>query len=147
MRSARPAAASTPAASTPAASTPDAGPATTRPAIVAGIVDALLVLTFVLIGRASHDEGLLGTLGTVWPFLAGLTIGWVLMRAWRSPQRIVWTGIGVWLGAAGGGLLLRLVAGQGVQPSFAIVTAVVLGLFLLGWRGTALLVHRARSRR
>ena len=150
MRSERPAAASTPTASTPSAptaTTPAAGPATVRPAIVAAIVDALLVLAFVLIGRASHNEGLLGTLNTVWPFLAGLTIGWVFTLAWRSPRRIVWTGIGLWLGAAAGGLLLRMVVGQGVQPSFAIVTAVVLGVFLLGWRGIALLVHRARSRR
>lgn len=142
MRSERPA-----AASTPTASTPDAGPATAGPAIVAAVVDALLVLAFVLIGRASHNEGPLGTLNTLWPFLGGLTLGWVFTLAWRSPQRIVWTGIGIWLGAAVGGLLLRLVAGQGVQPSFAIVTAVVLGVFLLGWRGIALLVHRARTRR
>lgn len=147
MRSERPATASTPTASTPMASTPDAGPASARPAIVAAILDVVLVLAFVLIGRASHNEGLLGTLVTAWPFLAGLSIGWVFTLAWRGPQRIAWTGIGIWLGTAGGGLLLRLVAGQGVQPSFAIVTAVVLGVFLLGWRGIALLVPRARSRR
>lgn len=136
MRSTRP------TASTPTASTPEAA----RPATGAMLVDAALVLAFVLIGRASHNEGLLGTLNTLWPFLGGLTLGWLLMRAWRSPRRIVWTGIGIWLGAAAGGLLLRVVAGQGVQPGFAIVTAVVLGVFLLGWRGIALLVHRARSR-
>jgi len=121
--------------------------AQTRTIIVAVLLDAALVLAFVLIGRASHNEGPLGTLNTFWPFLGGLVAGWAIMRAWRSPQRIVWTGIGIWLGAVVGGLLLRLVAGQGVQPSFAIVTAVVLGVFLLGWRGIALLVHRAHSRR
>ncbi|WP_081882204.1 DUF3054 domain-containing protein [Cryobacterium sp. MLB-32] len=95
-----------------------------------------------LIGRASHGEGLLGTLNTWWPFLGGLLIGWLVMRAWRSPQRIVWTGIGIWLATVVGGLLLRVVSGQGVQLSFAIVTTITLGVFLIGWRGLALLVGR-----
>jgi len=112
----------------------------------AGLVDAALVLAFVLIGRASHNEGLLGTLQTWWPFLGGLAIGWIAMRAWRSPQRVVWTGIGVWVATVAGGLILRVLSGQGVQLSFAIVTTIVLGVFLLGWRGVALLVRRARAR-
>lgn len=113
--------------------------------IFAAAIDAALVLAFVVIGRASHGEDLLGVLNTLWPFLGGLAAGWLVMRAWRSPLRIVWTGIGIWLGTAAGGLALRLVGGQGVQPSFAIVTVLVLGVFLLGWRGIALLVRRARS--
>lgn len=111
--------------------------------IFAAAIDVALVFAFVLIGRASHGEDLLGLLNTLWPFLGGLAIGWLVMRAWRSPLRIRWTGIGIWLGAVAGGLALRLVAGQGVQPSFAIVSLLVLGVFLLGWRGIALLVRRA----
>jgi hypothetical protein len=114
---------------------------------VAAGIDAALVLVFVLIGRASHSEGLLGTLNTWWPFLGGLAIGWLVMRAWRGPQRIVWTGIGIWLGAVGGGMLLRVLSGQGVRPSFVIVATIVLGLFLLGWRGIAILLRRVRARR
>jgi len=105
-------------------------------------MDAGLVLAFVVIGRASHNEGLLGTLQTWWPFLAGLGLGWVSMRAWRSPSRIVWTGIVLWAATVVGGLLLRLVSGQGVQLSFAIVTTITLAVFLIGWRGLALLVRR-----
>ncbi|KGJ71983.1 hypothetical protein GY21_18505 [Cryobacterium roopkundense] len=108
----------------------------------AAALDAAFALLFVLIGRASHGEGLLGTLNTWWPFLGGLLIGWLVMRAWRSPQRIVWTGIGIWVATVAGGLLLRVASGQGVQLSFAIVTAITLGVFLIGWRGLALLVHR-----
>ena len=115
--------------------------------IFAAAIDVALVLAFVLIGRASHGEDLLGVLNTLWPFLGGLFAGWLVMRAWRSPRRIVWTGIGIWLGTAVGGLALRLVGGQGVQPGFAIVTVLVLGVFLLGWRGIALLVRRVRSPR
>ncbi|TFB96886.1 DUF3054 domain-containing protein [Cryobacterium sp. HLT2-28] len=112
--------------------------------IVPASLDAVLVLVFALVGRASHGEGLLGVLTTWWPFLGGLAIGWLVVRAWRSPRRIVWTGIGVWLCTVAGGMLLRLASGQGVQPSFIIVATIVLGLFLLGWRAIALLAARLR---
>ena len=118
-----------------------------RTPLLALLIDAILVTVFVLIGRASHNEGLLGTLVTLWPFLAGLAGGWLMLRAWRSPLRIVWTGLAVWASTVGLGLVLRLASGQGVQFSFVIVTTIVLGVFLLGWRGVALLLARARSRR
>lgn len=114
--------------------------------ITAASIDAGLVLVFVLIGRASHDEGLLGVLTTWWPFLGGLAIGWLLLRAWRNPRRIVWTGIGVWLCTVAVGMLLRLASGQGVQPSFIVVATIVLGVFLLGWRAITLLAARLRRR-
>lgn len=107
--------------------------------IVSATTDVALTLVFVLIGRANHNEGLLGALVTWWPFLGGLAIGWIVLRAWRSPQRIVWTGIGVWVATVVCGMLLRAFSGQGVQSSFIIVTTVVLGAFLIGWRGIALL--------
>jgi hypothetical protein len=115
-------------------------------ALLAAGIDAALVLVFAVTGRASHGEDVLGVLTTWWPFLGGLTIGWLIMRAWHAPQRIVYTGLGVWLWTVAGGLLLRVVSGQGVQPSFIVVTAIVLGVFLVGWRGIAVLVRRARSR-
>ena len=116
-------------------------------ALLAAGIDTALVLFFAVIGRASHGEDLLGVLTTWWPFLGGLTIGWLIMRAWHAPQRIVYTGLGVWLWTVAGGLLLRVVSGQGVQPSFIVVTAIVLGVFLVGWRGIAVLVRRIRARR
>ena len=45
------------------------------------------------------------------------------------------------------GLLLRAVAGQGVQGGFVIVTGVVLAIFLLGWRVIAQFVLRGRTHR
>jgi uncharacterized membrane protein YhaH (DUF805 family) len=68
------------------------------------------------------------------------------MRAWRTPLQIVWTGLGVWLITVVVALLLRVVSDQGVQTSFVIVTFVVVGAFLLGWRAVALLVRRLRGR-
>lgn len=118
----------------------------TRRIAVFFLIDALLVLAFVLIGRTSHNEGVLGAFVTYWPFLTGLVLGWLLLRAWRSPRSLRFTGVGIWVSTAGLGLLLRLISGQGVQLSFVIVTISVLGIFLLGWRVTAGLVHRFRSR-
>ncbi|TDW29596.1 DUF3054 domain-containing protein [Cryobacterium psychrophilum] len=118
----------------------------TRRPLTFFLVDALFVLAFVLIGRASHNEGALGTLVTYWPFLGGLILGWLLLRAWRSPQRIRITGLGIWVSTVTFGLLLRVLSGQGVQLSFAIVTTIVLGVFLLGWRSVAALVRRSHSR-
>ncbi|MEC5184552.1 uncharacterized membrane protein YhaH (DUF805 family) [Cryobacterium sp. MP_3.1] len=113
--------------------------------LAAGL-DAAMLLLFVVIGRASHGEGLWGVLVTWWPFLAGLVVAWLVLTARRTPLRIVWTGVGVWLITVAVAMLLRVVSGQGVQLSFVIVTFLVLGVFLLGWRAIALLVQRQRRR-
>ena len=114
--------------------------------LAAGL-DAALLLLFVMIGRASHGEGLWGVLGTWWPFLVGLIVAWLVLRVWRTPLQIVWTGLGMWLITVTVGLLLRVVSGQGVQFSFVVVTFLVVGVFLVGWRAIALIVGRLRPRR
>jgi hypothetical protein len=111
-----------------------------------GAIDAALVIVFVLIGRASHSEGILGTLNTLWPFIAGLAVGWVATRAWRDPVSIAWIGVGVWASTVIVGMLLRVLSGQGVQTSFVVVATIVLGVLLLGWRWIALVVLRRRTR-
>ena len=121
----------------------------TRNTVLAFVVDALLVLVFVLIGRASHDENpVLGALITYWPFFVALVIGWVLARAWKSPFAVLRSGVPIWVTTVVIGMVLRVLSGQGVQFSFVIVTSVVLGVFLLGWRGIArvVAVRRARTR-
>jgi hypothetical protein len=119
----------------------------TRTAVLAFAADALLVLVFVLIGRASHDENpLLGALETYWPFAVGLVIGWAVSRGWRAPLALPRTGIPVWVCTVAIGILLRVVTLQGAQLSFVIVTAVVLAVFLVGWRALALPARRIRSK-
>jgi hypothetical protein len=114
--------------------------------LAAGL-DAALLLVFVVIGRANHGgEGLFGVLAAWWPFQAGLLVAWLVMRAWRTPALIRWTGVGVWLITVPVAMLLRVLSGQGVQPSFIIVTVVVVGGFLLGWRLIALLARRLAHR-
>ena len=78
------------------------------------------MLAFVIIGRASHADGesLSGIASTAWPFLAGLGIGWLATRAWRRPLALSPAGLGAWLGAAGLGMVLRVVAGQGTAVAF-----------------------------
>lgn len=110
-------------------------------------IDVILIVVFVLIGRRNHGEGfgLVGTVTTLWPFLAGLAVGWLGMRAWRSPTRVVWTGIGIWVATVVVGMALRAVSGQGTAVSFVVVATLVLGVFLIGWRAVALLAVRRRS--
>jgi peptidoglycan/LPS O-acetylase OafA/YrhL len=120
-----------------------------RPEIVrAAVLDAVVVVVFVLIGRASHDEGLSpsGVLGTAWPFLVGGLVGWIVARAWRGPSRIVPTGLIVWGTALVVGMVLRALTGEGVVVPFVITTAVILAILLLGWRAIAALVARRRVR-
>lgn len=104
--------------------------------VAALLIDACCVIAFVAIGRASHHHGESagGLASTAWPFLAGLAAGLLVTRAWRRPAAIVPSGLGAWLGAAGAGMLLRVVAGQGTAPAFIGVALAFLGLFLLGWR-------------
>ena len=117
-----------------------------RSARLAVVLDVCCVLVFVIIGRASHGEGLAGIASTAWPFLAGLAGGWLATagRAWRQPFRLWPAGVGAWLGAVILGMLLRVVSGQGTAPAFVVVALAFLGLFLLGWRLLAQAVIRSR---
>jgi len=105
----------------------------------AASLDAGAIVTFAVIGRMSHAEGVLGHAGlglaqTVWPFLVGAAIGWVLVKAWTKPCAWRPVGLAVWGTTLVGGMLLRVVSGQGVEVSFVIVAGVVLAAFLIGWR-------------
>ena len=49
-------------------------------------IDLVAVVVFAVLGRAAHNEALTpgGIAQTAWPFLAGLLIGWLVVRLWRS---------------------------------------------------------------
>ncbi|MDR6971215.1 DUF3054 domain-containing protein [Leifsonia shinshuensis] len=120
-----------------------------RTALIAFVIDVAFVVVFVLVGRRSHGEAnsAAGILDTLWPFLVGLVVGWLVTWAWRRPLAIVWPGVPVWLMTVAVGMLIRTSAGQGVQPTFIAVAAVVLGVFFVGWRLLALPFARRRSAR
>lgn len=129
-----------------------AGAATAqRPGIVALalVCDAALVILFTALGRGSHarEASLLGLLDTAWPFLVALLVSWLVARVWQRPAALVRTGIPVWLGTVALGLALRWLSGGSMAPAFMVVTLLTLGLFLLGWRGIAVLVARLRRPR
>ncbi|MEU1958697.1 DUF3054 domain-containing protein [Nocardia sp. NPDC019304] len=111
--------------------------------LVPFVLDALLVVVFCAIGRRSHDEAVLaGLLRTVWPFATGLVVGWLVValrgraaKAARFDIAALWpSGVVIWACTLAGGMLLRVVSGQGTAVSFVLVAGVVLAVFLLGWR-------------
>jgi hypothetical protein len=130
------------------------GPVRGRSARVAAVVlaaalDAACVLGFAAAGRSSHarDGGVLGVLGTAWPFLVAAAVGWLAVRAWRAPHRPWPTGVAVWAVAWLGGMALRAAAGDGTAPSFVVVAGLVLGALLVGWRVVATALSLAARRR
>lgn len=113
------------------------------------LVDAMLVIVFVLVGRSSHAEGLdpAGVCGTAWPFLAGFAAGWLVALGWRHPLAVWPTGIVVWASTLVIGMWLRVASGQGAALAFIIVAALTLAVFLIGWRSAAWLVERLTRER
>lgn len=120
-----------------------------RRAAPAAAADLAFVLVFAAIGRDAHQRGeiLTGVLSTAWPFLAGAAASWLALRAWRAPLAVWPTGVGVWLGTVAIGMLLRALTGQTVVVPFVVVTLVVLGVFLLGYRLLAAGAGRSRANR
>ncbi len=111
-------------------------------------VDVICVLIFAIVGRSSHGQAsdVMGVLVTAWPFLVGTTVGALVGRVWRRPTSMP-AGLAVWVGTVGLGMALRVLSGRTIELSFVIVTAIVLGVFLLGWRAAYRLIRRTRARR
>ncbi len=116
-------------------------------AVVAAAVDLALVAAFAGIGRASHREDQAQLLVTLWPFAVGLAVGWAAGRAWRRPFALLRAGAPAWLGTVAVGMVLRALAGQGVQVAFVLVATIVVGAFLLGWRAVLAALDRSSTRR
>ncbi|MDI3331044.1 MAG: DUF3054 domain-containing protein [Micrococcus sp.] len=111
-------------------------------------VDAALIILFATLGRRTHESGMdpAGILWTALPFL----IAWAAatLATHRSWTRLWPSGVVVWLVTVVGGLLLRVLFGDTAAFSFQLVTAGVLGVFLLSRRlVTALLLHPGRTTR
>lgn len=116
---------------------------------IAAALDALCVLAFVVIGRASHHHGdsPQGVATTLWPFAAGAALGWAVLTA-RVAARgsgdrpgadfgSAMDGITVCVSTVAAGMGLRVLAGQGTTASFVAVSTGFLGATMLGWRGVA----------
>jgi len=115
--------------------------------LIPAVIDVILVVVFCAIGRRSHEEAnaIAGLVSTAWPFLGGLAAGWIAaVRLHAEPIGLYPFGVSVWFGAVAGGMVLRVLGGQGTAFSFIIVASIVLAIFLLGWRALAALVLRRR---
>ena len=94
------------------------------------------MLLFVAVGRRNHDEsaGISGVVEVALPFLIALISGWLITRAWRSPQALS-TGVVIWLITVVLGLALRnFLFDRGTATPFIIVATLVLGALLVGRR-------------
>ena len=94
------------------------------------------MLLFVAVGRRNHDEsaGISGVVEVALPFLIALISGWLVTRAWRSPQALS-TGVVIWLITVVLGLALRnFLFDRGTATPLIIVATLVLGALLVGRR-------------
>jgi hypothetical protein len=116
-----------------------------RLAVAIGL-DVFVVVLFVAIGRRNHDEepGIIGVLQTAAPFLIGLAVAWLIVRAWRRPTSIL-TGVAIWPITILVGMIARnVVFDEGTATAFVIVATLFLGACLVGWRAVYRLVDRRR---
>lgn len=111
--------------------------------------DIVLIILFATLGRRTHESGLDlgGLLVTAAPFLAAWAVGTALTRPQFTWAQIWPAGLVVWVVTVVGGLLLRVALGDTAALSFQVVTAAVLGAFLLGRRAvTAILLRWLHGR-
>lgn len=111
------------------------------------MVDLVTLLIFVAIGRSTHDHGVqvFGVLSTLWPFAVGLAAGWLVIISRSEKGVSLRDGIIVCLVTVSGGMILRVVAGQGTAVAFILVALGFLGALMLGWRIlVAVIVQRRR---
>ncbi|MDQ2754667.1 MAG: DUF3054 domain-containing protein [Actinomycetota bacterium] len=101
------------------------------------VLDLAAVLVFVGVGSDTHAHGLSlsGVASTAWPFVVGLAFGWLMLslahlRNAASPV----SGLVVALVTVALGMILRVVAGQGIAFAFVLVALGFLGATMLGWR-------------
>lgn len=121
--------------------------ASARTVVVAAAIDVAAVVAFAAVGRASHESfDLVGVGATALPFLVALAVGWAASLAWRAPFGPLRTGVPVWLVTVAGGMLGRVLVGEGTAIAFVIVATLTLALLLVGWRGVARLIGRRAAR-
>jgi Protein of unknown function (DUF3054) len=110
--------------------------------------DVAAVVLFAAVGRNAHDErsGAAAVLTIAAPFLVGLAVGWIANPGVRRQPFALRAGVAVWLTTVAIGLVLRrTVWDRGTAFSFVLVTTVVLGALIVGWRAMGVFAHRRRG--
>lgn len=110
------------------------------------LADLALVVLFVVIGRASHGEplDLEGLQRTGLPFVAGTLLAWIGFLLKRHSGLTLVNGVFVWAMTLVLGMLFRLLLGGTAELTFVLVAALVLAVFLIGWRAVRWAVRRNR---
>ena len=110
--------------------------------------DALLVIVFSVLGTLSHNGALtiVNLARVAWPFLAGLVLAHLVLRAWRvEPWRFWPHGVFIVAITVVTAMLLRTLTGAGTALPFVLVSFAVNALFLLGWRIIAGIIVRRKK--
>lgn len=103
------------------------------------VVDLLCVVTFVAIGRRTHDSdrGWFGLIKVSLPFVLALTASWHFLKVSRAPLGNL-AFLKVWVGTVGLGMLLRhFVFRSSTATSFIIVASIFLGVAFFLTRAAA----------
>ncbi len=114
---------------------------------ISTVIDLVIVVLFVSIGRSVHDHGvsLAGLTSTAWPFVAGLIIGWLIVMIRRRSGVAPLDGLIVSLATVSVGMILRVISGQGTAAAFILVALAFLGAMMIGWRVVLAGFRRSRS--
>ncbi|MBT1017973.1 DUF3054 family protein [Canibacter sp. lx-72] len=115
-------------------------------------LDVLMIALFAIVGRQNHAIGLnfVSVLQTMWPFVIGLLVGWLVFRVWRNPFSPLY-GLGLAALTIVFGQLIRILSRTGAfSIPFILVSVFALLLLLVGWRligtGVSAIVSKSRKR-
>lgn len=112
------------------------------------LIDAILIVIFAIIGLTSHsgDVGPVTIARVAFPFLLPYLVLAAAIKPTRLIHNIFPAGLALWALTLVFGPILRIVLFHDTSaPTFILVTAVVLGVFLLGRRSISSLVSRKRK--
>lgn len=108
------------------------------------IPDGLVIFAFVVIGREDHGfaSEVSDYARVAAPFLVGLAVSGIALRAWRDPLRLR-TGVGLAVGTVVIGMLARrFLWDDGTALSFVLVATAFIVAGMLGWRLIVLGIQR-----
>jgi hypothetical protein len=112
------------------------------------VIDAFVVLSFVLIGRDSHgfNSDIGDVVNVAAPFLIALALGIVAFKAWTRP--VAWlTGLALASTTLIVGMVFRrIIFDEGTATVFVLVTGAWFFGLMIGWRLAVGLVSRLKRR-
>lgn len=112
------------------------------------VLDTIVVVSFVLVGRDSHGfvSDVRDIVGVAAPFLIALALGVVVIKAWADPAAWTTGAILASITLVGGMVLRNVVFDGGTAMVFVLVTATWFFGLMIGWRLVAAAVARVRKR-